>query len=436
MSDPRVLSAKGRPRRRSTAVRWHVVAAVFALSFITLIDRVCISSAKSGIASDLGITDVQFGWVFGAFALGYAILMVPAGWWADRFGPRVFLTALVCSWSLLTASTGFATALVLLLAIRFLFGLAEAGTFPTTSRALYNWMPASERGLALGLMNSGSRLGAAVGLAIASYLILWVGWRACFWMLGGVGLVWTVCWYGWYRDDPAQKHGVSSEELAFIRKVEMTDEIAPRSDAHWVAVVCSFPGVLLLFQYFANNFSLFLVYSWILPYLQQHFRVVSGRAGVYSGIPLYCGVIATWVGGVIVDSLFRREYRGWSRAFPAVAGFLLASAGEALAGTALNPGMFILWFSIVVFGLDLTVSSSWTICSDLGGEHTGAVSGAMNMMGAAGSFACSLTFPYILRWSRAEAFFWLAALLNVAAVFCWFVLGSRVGKRWKLRPDP
>jgi ACS family glucarate transporter-like MFS transporter len=419
-----------RGHRRRTAVRWQVVAAVFVLALITIIDRVCISSAKLGMAADLRITDVQFGWVFGVFTLGYAIMMVPAGWCGDRIGPRVFLTVIVCCWSLLTASTGFASALVPLIVIRFLFGLAEAGAYPTASLALFRWMPASERGLALGLLNTGSRLGAAIGLTIASYMIMWVGWRACFWLFGTVGLVWAALWYCWYRDDPARKSGVSAEELDYVRAVKTTDTTTPTADSGWAAVVLSLPGALLLFQYFANNFSLFLVYSWMLPYLQQRFQLGSGRAGVYSSLPMYCGVIATWMGGMIVDSLFRHRYGSWSRALPAVAGFVLASIGVMLAGMAANPAPFVICFGIVVLGLDLTVSSSWTVCSDLGGEHTGAVSGAMNMMGALGSFACSLTFPYVLRFSgQTKAFFWLAAALNAMAACCWFGLGQRLSRR-------
>ena len=74
-----------------TAMRWRVVAVVFVLAFITIAVRVCISSAKLQMASELRITDVEFGWVFGVFAAGYSIAMVPAGWMGDRFGPRVFL---------------------------------------------------------------------------------------------------------------------------------------------------------------------------------------------------------------------------------------------------------------------------------------------------------------------------------------------------------
>jgi ACS family glucarate transporter-like MFS transporter len=215
-----------------TAVRWQVVATVSLLSFITIIDRVRIASAKADIAADLGITDVQFGWVFGAFTLGYAILMIPSGWWGDHVGPRVFLTAIVCCWSLLTVSTGFATALVPLVAIRFVFGLAEAGAYPTASRALYRWVPPAERGLALGLMNAGSRFGAATGLAIASFTILLVGWRTCFWLLGTVGVAWAGWWYQWYRNDPAQKQGISSDKLDYIRSVTRTEKTTPDTGSH------------------------------------------------------------------------------------------------------------------------------------------------------------------------------------------------------------
>lgn len=156
--------------------------------------------------------------------------------------------------------------------------------------------------------------------------------------------------------------------------------------------VFSLSGISVLFQYFANNFSLFLVYSWMLPYLQQHFQLGSGRASVYSGLPIYCGVIAAWVGGIIVDFLFRHGFHSWSRALPAIAGFVVASAGIALAGMSAKSEVFIVWFAVVVLGLDLTVRSSWTICADIGGEHTGTVSGMMNMMGALGSFACSVSF--------------------------------------------
>ncbi len=143
------------PSRRS----YVVVACLCSLSFLTIVDRVCISAAKTPMAAELYLTDTTFGWVFGAFTVGYTLMMVPSGWLADRFGPRKMLASIVLLWSVLTAATGLVRGAAILLLVRFLFGLAEAGAFPGAARAISNWLPTQERGLALGLLNTGSRLG-------------------------------------------------------------------------------------------------------------------------------------------------------------------------------------------------------------------------------------------------------------------------------------
>ena len=131
----------GAGERPRSHVRWLVVAMLFVFSALTIIDRVAISGAKSVMATEIGIPDVQFGLIFGVFALGYAAFQIPAGWAADRYGPRVFLAAIVLAWSFFTGVTGLVTTVPALLVVRFLFGAAEAGIYPTASRALYSWMP-------------------------------------------------------------------------------------------------------------------------------------------------------------------------------------------------------------------------------------------------------------------------------------------------------
>ena len=159
------------------------LALLFVFSFLTIVDRVTISAAKASMAQEIGITDVAFGFIFGVFALGYAIGQLPAGWAADRFGPRACLGTIVIAWSAFTGLTALATSVTLLIAIRFLFGLAEAGMYPTASRAIYNWIPVPERGGAQGLLFVGSRLGAAFGLSVLSAAIALFGWRGAFWAL-------------------------------------------------------------------------------------------------------------------------------------------------------------------------------------------------------------------------------------------------------------
>ena len=99
-----------------------MVAVLASLSMLTIVDRVSISAAKPEMAHDLGLTDLTFGLIFGAFALGYALFQIPAGYLADRFGPRALVAAVVGLWSLFTALTALMSQAGLLVAVRFLFG--------------------------------------------------------------------------------------------------------------------------------------------------------------------------------------------------------------------------------------------------------------------------------------------------------------------------
>lgn len=176
--------------KRIPARRWAVAAGLFSLSMLTIVDRVAISAAKADMARDLGLTDVAFGLIFGAFALGYALFQIPAGYFADRFGPRRVVAVVVGGWSLLTAMTSVVRGTPVLIGVRFLFGAAEAGAFPASARAIRSWLPKSETGIAQGVLFSGSRLGAAFGLTVVSSLIAVLNWRAPFFILGAVGVVW------------------------------------------------------------------------------------------------------------------------------------------------------------------------------------------------------------------------------------------------------
>ncbi|MEL6358179.1 MAG: MFS transporter, partial [Bacteroidota bacterium] len=196
--------------------RHWVAVGMFLLALLLYIDRVCISVAKDPIAGDLQLSDKAMGWILSAFALGYALLQVPSGIMADRFGPRRVLVGIVSFWSGLTALTGAAWNFLSLLLIRFLFGAGEAGAFPSMSRAIYSWMPLQERGLVLGLNFSGSRLGAAFALPLVAWLIDQHGWRITFLILGAIGVIWAVGWWLLFRDRPEDHPGMHKGELNYI----------------------------------------------------------------------------------------------------------------------------------------------------------------------------------------------------------------------------
>ena len=107
-------------------------------------------------------------------------------------------------------------------------------------------------------------------------------------------------------------------------------------------------------------------------------------------------------------------------------GFLLAATGiigSIYADSALSSSI---WFCLSIFGADMTLAPSWSTCIDIGRQHAGVVSGSMNMAGNIGSFATSLAYPYLLKWTGSNnSFFYLAAGLSLAAVVMWSLIDTR-----------
>src|SRR6185436_53170 len=139
-------------RPTPTRSRYAVLLFVYLAAFITYLDRVCLSVAAPAMQADLGISQVEFGWVFTVFYIAYAVFEMPTAWLGDRWGQKRMLVRIVGCWSLFTILTGMTRTFVTTLITRFVFGAAEAGAFPTLSRALSRWFPIHERGRANGVM--------------------------------------------------------------------------------------------------------------------------------------------------------------------------------------------------------------------------------------------------------------------------------------------
>ena len=402
-------------------VRYRLIGLTFALSMLLYVDRVAISTAKGPITSELGLSDTQFGWVLSAFALGYALFQTPGGFLADRYGARIALTTVVSLWSVFTALTGLAHGYVTLLVYRFLFGVGEAGAYPTCARAFYNWLPVAERGLAQGINFSGARVGAAFALPAIAWIVTAMGWRVTFYVLGGAGLAYAAAWWWWFRDLPEDHPSLSADERAVIvkgRAAVSTVASAPRLGVS--AIARSANMWIAMGQYFASNFTFFFCLTWLFPYLQRTYHLQATQAGLLSSAPLIAGACGNWVGGSAVDALYRRGHWTISRRLPAVIGFVLAAAG--LLGSLAAHEMYakVLLLSVAVFGSDMTLPSSWAFCIDIGRSDAGVVSGTMNMAGNVGSFVTSLAFPYLLIWTGSPSpFFVVGVTLNVGAAILW-----------------
>jgi len=401
-AQPAVSSGDRTPPRG----RFLVVGGVFALSWILYIDRAAISSAKGAISSELGLSDQAMGLVFSAFVLGYALMQIPTGRLADRWGPRFALASMVSLWSLFTFLTGTASSLAVLLIVRLLFGVAEAGAFPGSARAFYNWLPPGERGIANGILFSGAMIGGGISFPICAWLLGMSSWRWMFFLLAIPGFLWAMLWLVFFRNHPArpvvQETSASAAGMTFGQ------------------VFRSGPMALAMIQYFVGNFTFYIGVTWMLPYLTEHFQLSSTQAANYATAPLIAGAISNWTAGFIVDALYRSGHHAWSRRLPGICGFVIAAVGIFSVSLATTPLAAVVGFAVAITGVELTISPSWAFCLDIGGKSSGGVGGAMNMVGNLGGFASSNAFPFLSRLTgSANTYFYTAALLNLLGVACW-----------------
>jgi ACS family glucarate transporter-like MFS transporter len=404
--------------------RYVLVACTFLLSVLLYVDRACISVAKGDIVSGFGLTDAQFGWIGSAFALGYALFQVPAGLLADRLGPRILLASVVSVWSMFVALTGAAWNYVSMLLFRFLFGAGEAGAFPGIARAVFPWVPMQERGIVNGLNFSGSRVGAAVAMPIVAWMIGQVGWRASFGILAGIGFLCAAGWYLWFRNDPSEHKGVGAAELGYILENRQKLSASTERKRLSAGVLLSSRNMwLLMFQYFASNFTFYFCLIWAFSYLKETFRLDLSQAGLLAALPFLGGAAGNWFSGWLIDRIYRQGRWPRSRRVPAMIGFALATLGLGAFILMRHPLAAVVFLTVAIFGADMTLSPSWSTCIDIGKQHAGTISGTMNMAGNIGSVITSLAFPYLKAWTGStDTYFLLAAILNLLAIGTWLLI--------------
>ncbi|WP_242204105.1 MFS transporter [Aestuariivivens insulae] len=405
--------------------RYGFFAGSFLITLLLYIDRVCISSAKDSITGDLNLTDIQMGWVLSAFALGYALFQVPGGALGDRFGVRKVMTSIMVLWSIFTALTGAAWNYTSMLLARFIFGSGEAGAFPNIARAAYSWIPLKERGIFQGINFSGSRLGAAFALPLVAYLIDAWGWRNIFYFFGAVGIVCALLFYLFFRNKPEEHPGISEIEKAFIINNRQQGKEIDKENLSVKRILGSTNTILAMVQYIGSNFIFFFMLTWLFPYIKDKYNLNLITTGLYAMMPLLAGALGNWVSGYTVDTIYKTGKWKTSRQIPAIIGFSMVVIGilsSLYMDTALGA---VLCLSVSIFGADMTLSPSWSFCMDIGKEHSGKVSGMMNMAGNLGAFATALAFPYLQSWTGSnDSFFFLAALLGGVAIICWIFMDS------------
>ena len=244
-------------------MRWWIVILLFFAAVLNYIDRQTLSALAPTIQVDLKMNDNDYANVINIFLIAYTIAYLISGRIADKIGTRKAMLIFVAWWSIANMFTAAARGVTSLGVYRFMLGLGEAGIWPAASKAVSEWFPAKERGIAIGLYT----MGATIGATIAPYLVIplathtyaetmplvtkvlgqGTGWRLAFILTGLAGLIWLIPWSITYRK-PEKSNLITSEELNMIQTSEAEenpDDLETRNAWSWKTVLM-FRGTWLL----------------------------------------------------------------------------------------------------------------------------------------------------------------------------------------------
>lgn len=372
---------------RLSTVRWRIMAILILASFVSYVLRGNLSIAPQSMMLDLGLSEVQWGWVMAAFPAGYALFQFPGGVFADKFGPRRALMLIAIAWAVLTVATaavpgpGAAAPWLIigsLIVIRFLVGAAHAPIFPTVNSFVQRWFPVGGWAFPTGLSSTGLTLGFAVTAPALTWMILQLGWRESFLWLAPTALGVAVLWWWYARDKPSEHRGANEAEIELIAAGKHSGPSQDEGPRAWLRVLKNRDVLLVMLSYSCMNFVFYDVFSWFFYYLASVREYPEQTVGWVVSSQWIAGGVGAALGGWVCDRLCRRIGLRWGCRWPVVVGMLVSGSLLIFGTLSSQPQLAVAAFVICFFFNQLTEAPYWATTIAIGGEHAGAAGGVMN----------------------------------------------------------
>ena len=433
---------------RATKVRWMILAILFLVTTINYADRATIAIAGPELKKLLGLTPVQMGFVFSAFAWSYVLAQLPGGWLLDRFGSKVTYFFSIFLWSAFTmmmGGVGFftgAAAVAVLFSLRLLIGVAEAPSFPGNSRLASAWFPTSERGTAAAIFNSAQYFATVLFAPLMGWLVHSLGWQSVFYVMGGLGILVSLLWlktvYG-----PKDHPRINAAELEYIKAggalvdLESEDRAAATQKLDtWSCIRQLLANRMLLGvyigQYCINTLTYFFL-TWFPVYLVTERHMTILKAGFVAALPAVAGFLGGVLGGVISDRMIKSgRSLSVARKTPIVGGMLLAMS-MIVCNYVEADWVVVMVMSLAFFGKGIG-ALGWAVVADTSPREAGGMSGALfNTFGNTAGITTPIVIGYILQatGSFAGALVFVGANAAVA-ILCYVLMVGEI-KRFEFK---
>jgi ACS family glucarate transporter-like MFS transporter len=432
---------------KATRVRWSILAILFIVTTINYADRATISIAGPELKKLLGLSPVEMGYIFSAFAWSYVVAQIPGGWLLDRFGSKITYFFSIFFWSLFTLMMGWVgfftggAAVVALFSLRLLIGAAEAPSFPGNSRITSSWFPTAERGTAAAIFNSAQYFATVLFAPLMGWLVHSYGWQSVFYVMGSLGILMAFIWmktvYG-----PKDHPRINAAEFDHLKQggalvdIDGGAKSGDRKIATWWTIKQLLGNRMLLGVYIGQYAITTLTYfflTWFPVYLVQERHMTILKAGFVAALPAIAGFLGGILGGFVSDRMIKRGFSlSAARKTPIVTGMLLSMSMIACNYVSAD-WIVVAVMSLAFFGKGVG-ALGWAVVSDTSPREAGGLSGGLfNTFGNTAGITTPIAIGYILQatGSFSGALVFVAANALVAILCYLFVVGEI--KRFEFR---
>jgi sugar phosphate permease len=394
-------------------LQWVSVALLLAVGILSMVDRSTLAIANHDVSGDLKLSQTQMGLLLSVFSMAYAFSQLPLGVLLDRIGARVVLGAGLLVWSAAQLLGGLVTSLPQFLAARIFLGLGEAPTFPAAAKVIADWFNKRERGGPTGIVLSSTTIGPIIAPPVITALMLYVGWRQMFIVMGIIGIALSVIWYfvSRGREDVAltseedEYFDEGGEDSVIKRKLSFSEWLGLFSQRSTWGIVFGFVGII---------YMVWLYLTWLPGYLEHERHLSIARVGWVASIPYLFGMAGTLFSGYFADFLLRRGVSPInSRKWPICIGLLGCAGFTIPVAYAPDVTMAVACLCILMFFLYMASGGAWALINVAAPSHMVATVGGLQNFGGyfGGSFA-----PVITGWLVQETHSFKSALMLSSAV--------------------
>jgi MFS family permease len=305
-----------------------------AVAFIDAVDRGILPGVLSQVQDDLGFSDTRAGLLGTAFVLTGFLVVLPAGYMADRYARTRIIAVVLASWGIISGLNALVRNFWQFLLVRATLGIGETVDNPASQALIADYYPTDVRGRAFALQRATPFFGQAAGLALAGGVASLLSWRWAFLLVGVPGSLLAVA--VWRLPEP---HRGESDGVADLRpepQLPVAAPVPPERDAGPVALlrdVRSAMRVRTLRSLMVGSAiaagALSGLGFWAAAFYERHTSLGTGGSAGLAGLLILVGAISgTFVAGRVVDRL-RDRFEG--------APMLLAGVCQATGAALLMP---------------------------------------------------------------------------------------------------